>query len=62
MPTIPVYLKDRVYWKLTLEAEKSGMTLGKFISTLCENYVKFLEEKEVREWQRENTGSSTSHT
>ena len=53
MPTIPVYLKDRVYWKVTLEAEKLGMKPGKFVSEVIENYVKFLEEKEVEDARKE---------
>ncbi|MBW2672765.1 MAG: hypothetical protein JRD89_14445 [Deltaproteobacteria bacterium] len=47
MPTIPVYLRDRTYWKVCVEAEKLQVGAGKFVSMLVENYIAFLEKKEA---------------
>ena len=44
MPTIPVYLPDWLYWKICIEADKLGVGAGKFLRTLAEDYIKYLEE------------------
>ena len=48
MPTIPLYLKERIYWRIAYEAEKNGMTTGKFIATILEDYVNYLDTQERR--------------
>lgn len=53
MPTINVYLKDRIYWKVSMEADKMGMTPGKFIGMLVENYFDYIEKKEVENGKEE---------
>ena len=46
MPIITVYLDDRTYWKVTMEAEKMGWKPGKFVSEIVKSYIRYLEEKE----------------
>ena len=45
MPTIPVYIKDRVYFKLAIEAERLQVGIGKLCSMILENYVDYLEKR-----------------
>ena len=52
MPTIPVYVKDKVYWVLASEASKFDVGIGKFCSMILENYAEFVKKKEEeKEWQ-----------
>jgi len=48
MPVIPLYLKERIYWRIAYEADKAGMTTGKFIATILEDYVNYLDTQERR--------------
>ena len=48
IPTIPVYLKDEVYFRLSMEAEKMQVKIGKFVGMLCENYCEYLKKEELR--------------
>ena len=45
MPTIPVYLKDKTYWKLVMEAERLQVGVGKLLSMVADEYVKYLEDR-----------------
>jgi len=45
MPIVNIYLKERTYLRLQVEAEKYQVTVTKFISMLCDNYVEFLEKE-----------------
>ncbi len=45
MPTIPVYLPDKIYWKVCMEAEKMGESPGKFIGLIVKSYIEFLEKE-----------------
>ena len=48
MPTIPVYLKERVYWAICAEADKLGVGAGKFLSMLAEDYINYIYEQRNR--------------
>jgi len=58
MPTISVYLKNKTYWKLSSEASKYDMTIGKLVGEICDNYAKFLDKKEVAHGTKEIQNSS----
>ena len=45
IPTVPVYLKEKTYWKLVMEAEKLQVKVGKFVSMIADEYVKYLESR-----------------
>jgi len=44
MPTIPVYLNETTYWRLSREASRYEMSLGKFMSRIADNYAQYLEK------------------
>jgi len=46
MPTIQVYIKERVYWILAREASRLDITIGKLIGRILEEYVNYILTKE----------------
>ncbi|MHC1623139.1 MAG: hypothetical protein ACXQTR_00940 [Candidatus Methanospirareceae archaeon] len=62
MPSIPVYLDERTYWKVSQIANRENITIAKAVQLIVKAYFEVLEkQKEVGTWQ-ENTESSTSRT
>jgi len=57
MPTIPIYLKDRVYFRLAMEADKMQVGIGKLCSMILENYVNYLEKTQIKK-EDKNLSSS----
>jgi len=47
MPPVTAYLKNDVYFRLLKEADKLGLSIGKLVGMICEEYYKYLEYKEV---------------
>jgi len=45
MPTLPVYVPEKVYWILAREASRLDMTIGKLCTEILKNYAKYLEER-----------------
>jgi len=62
MPTISVYIPERIYWKLSQIAFKEDLTVARTIALIVESYFLQLEGKEPKTWQEENTESSTRAT
>jgi len=53
MPTINVYLKDRIYWQVCMEADRLNVGPGKFVSMLVEDYFNYLEKKRRENGEKE---------
>lgn len=47
MPPVTAYLRNEVYFRLLKEADKLGLSIGKLVGMICEEYYKYLEYKEV---------------
>jgi hypothetical protein len=62
MPTVPVYLKEEVYWQVCRYASQWGLGIGKTIALLAEKGLLSLEKEEEAEWRRGNTVRSTTTT
>lgn|GEM_PF-5420740 len=62
MPTISIYLDEQTYWKVAKVAMREDITIAKAVQLIVKAYFQVLENKEVREWQKGNTESSTSRT
>ncbi len=48
MPTVGVYLPERLYWKVSMLASKEDIPIGKCVQLIVESYFKVLEEGEIR--------------
>ena len=46
MPTITVYIKERVYWKIAQIAVKENMTIPRTVAAILEAYFE-VQEKEA---------------
>ena len=53
MPTIPVYLDERTYFRVVTEAEKVGWKAGKFVAEVVKTYIRALEDGEMRNAREE---------
>ena len=53
MPPVTAYLRNEVYFRLLREADKLGLSIGKLVGMICEEYCKYLEHKEVKNARKE---------
>lgn len=53
MPPVTAYLRNEVYFRLLREADKLGLSIGKLVGMICEEYCKYLEQKEVENARKE---------
>ena len=53
MPPVTAYLRNEVYFRLLREADKLGLSIGKLVGMICEEYCKYLEHKEVENARKE---------
>lgn len=53
MPPVTTYLKNDVYFRLLREADKLGLSIGKLVGMICEEYCRYLEHKEVENARKE---------
>ena len=53
MPPVTAYLKSDVYFRLLREADRLGLSIGKLVGMICEEYCRYLEHKEVENARKE---------
>lgn len=46
MPSIPIYLDERTYWKVSKIAVREDVTIAKAVQLIVKSYFEALEKKE----------------
>jgi len=55
MPVISVYLNETTYWRLSREASKYEMSIGKFVTNIANNYARYLEKEAANDGRFEES-------